>query len=303
MGNIYYIPRLPEIKKNLKEDCKALIVPNSKNLINLENQEDREKLIDSIKNIQYINDLDLYNFYKDRLPEISKLVKKVPIDNNELKETLKHIFNDIPDDYFEGKDMVQCLTTTFNYVIRKYETEFLVINIANGELLYDESYKYRKFQEFYFEMMKFNFNLEPYWLFFCNAQALLQKLFLKEILFSNSKITDEKQQLLNRIFNLNGKALSDFDFRLNNVKSQIKFNRITLKRTKIPLPTKYKDYEKKTLEDIGKIQNEVKEEIQKIKEAKKQLQEEIEKRHGWISKTTAKKLLKMLPHLGKIFKS
>lgn len=301
MGDKYYIPGLPELKKNLEKDCKELIVPDSNNLIKLEKEEDRKKLIDSIKNIQYINDQDLHAFYEEHMPEVAELVKRVPIDTNELKDALRHIFNDIPDEYFEGRNILQCLSATFNYVIRKNEIEFLVINIA--ELKYDESYKYNKFQEFYFEMMKFNFNLEPYWIFFSNTQALLQRLFLKEVLFSDSKITDEKQKLLNRIFNLNGKALSDFDFKLNNVKNQIKSNKITLKRTKIPLPKKYNEYEKKALENIDKVQSEIKGEIEKNKEAKKQLQEEIEKRHGWISKTTAKKLLRMLPHLGKIFKS
>lgn len=302
MPHIYYIPGLADIKDKLKYDCKELIVTDSKNLIRLDTKKEKKKFIQSIKETQYINDKKLYEFYKEYMPEMTGIVTRVPINTQELKKSLEHIFLDIPSESFEGKSILECLTTTFNHVIRKYEIEFYITHINNDELKFDQTYKYNKFQEFYFYMMKLNYNLDPYWFFFSNTQALLKRLFLKEILFSETKITDKKQKLLNRVFNMNGQALADFDYKLTNVTQHIKANRNTLKRTQFPLLPKYKEYEEKTLREIDNVKKEISELIAFNRDSKKQLEEEIKKRHGLISKITAKKILQNLPHLGKFFK-
>jgi len=299
--NIYYVPVLPYIKKDLSNECKGLIIPENKNLIRLNSAKDRKNFIQSIKNIQFIKDKELYDFYKKNMPEITDVVTTVPIKSEELKDALKQIFHDIPDESFEGKTILQCLTTTFNYVIQKNEIDFLAINIANDELRYDLNYKYTKFQEFYFYMLKFAFNLDPYWLFFSATQDLIQKLFLKEVLFSDDTIDRQKEQLLNRVFNINGKALSEFHYQLSTVVNKIQANKITIDRTKIPIPSKYKKYEIETTRKIKKLQDEMIKKIEYTNKAKKELRGEVRLRHGIISKNTAKKLLRGIPYIGGVF--
>ena len=219
-----------------------------------------------------------------------------------MVNALKYIFTEIPDESFEEKNILDSLTTTFNYVIGKNEIDFLILNINNDELRYNFGYKYKSQQDFYFDIMKFTFNLPSYWMFFSNTQSTLRRLFLKEIMFSDDVITSEKQQLLNRIFNVNGNALSEFDFKLDHMKSKIKSNRITLKRAKLPELPKYREYEKNCLKLIDEIQREVKIVIEDNIESKKNLESEIKKRHGIISKESAKKILSDIPYIGKLFK-
>lgn len=300
--NVYYIPFLEDIKDDLSKNCKSLIVPQTTNLIKISSNEEKQLFINNIKQLIYLKDKELSDYFKKNMPEVSNFLRVVPIKNDELREMLRHIFYDIPEDSFKGSTVLQSLTSTFNYVIRKNEIEFLIQNLANDELLYDVAYKYKSQANFYYNLMKFKFNLDSYWLFFSNTQAALRRLFLKQILFSEGRITGKEQQLLNRVFNLNGSAMSDFDYQLEVLKNQIHANKLTLKRTRIPVSPKYRKYEQECLERIIEVQKEVKKIIKTNQEDKKNLEIEIKKRHGLISRETAKKLLSGIPHIGNLFK-
>ncbi|GEM_PF-5542545 len=292
MGKKYYIPSLPYLRGGLEKDCKNIIVKDSEHLIELNTDTEIESFIGAVKNIEYVSDKNFYDFFKERLPEVANQINDIPISHEDLKGALRFIFNDLPEEAFESENIVECLTKIFNHVIRKNEITFHVTNIANGSLLCEQDYKYSKFQEFYFQMMKLEYNLDSYYSIYYNAQVALLHLFTKEILFSEEIISDSKEALLRRVFNLNGQALGDFKLRLEDIRNQIQSHRVTIKRTNIPLPAKYDCLEQSTLDKVNLVLADVNQKIDETYEAKNKLADEMKKRHGLLSKETAKKIMR-----------
>lgn len=207
---------------------------------------------------------------------------------------LMFIFNDYPPNLLEDDNILIGLRKFFNHIIKKNEITFILNNIRNKSLLYDDKWKYKKFQDFYFQMKKTVYNLDTYYLFFSNAQYLLRDTTLKEIAFSDDIINDKKERILNRVFNICGKNFLDLKQRLTYMKNQIIHNQQTLKRTLIfkKLPKRYKEMEEIALHKINNTIDDIEKKVKESDELKVRLREEIKRRHGFFSKQTLKNIFK-----------
>ncbi len=141
-------------------------------------------------------------------------------------------------------------------------------------------------------MMKLVYNLETYYLFFCNTQCLLRDTSVREIAFSDHIIDDKKENILNRVFNIAGNNLLDLRLRLEHFKNQINSNRVTIKRAGINLPRKYDTMEKIALEKINATIQDLETKVSQTEESKRKLRDEMRRRHGLISKWTLKSILR-----------
>src|SRR3989344_6795330 len=166
MKKWYYIQELPSIQKSLDSNSNALVAKENQYLINLETEEDKLKFINAIKEIEFINDGKLIDITKTYFPEAENYLKTIPISHPNLTEAVMFIFHDSPPDYFEGDNALEGLRKVLNHTIKKNTTGYLLQNLNNDLLLYDENWKHRKFQEFYFMMMYVVFSLETYYDFF-----------------------------------------------------------------------------------------------------------------------------------------
>ena len=293
MDDEYYIPEWEFLRDKLEEgDKNALAIQNKGNVIRIRNEEDRSNFIESIKKIEFINDKELYDYFKENFYGAIKYLEIKPIQVPALKEALSFLFEELPDDLFEQDDVITALKKLFNHFIKKNEITFIVMNMSNKNLNYDGDYKYKTLQEFYFLMLKLDYNLDTYYEFFCRTQSALSRLFSKEILFSDEKIDRKRQDLLNRIFNLTANNLEDYKMKLEIVKNQIKGHRRTIKIANIITLDKYNIQEKQVLEKIDSTIKDINERVNECYTSKKRLEEEVKKRHGLISIETAKNILK-----------
>jgi hypothetical protein len=297
MGDRYYIPILPFVQDSLDSTSKALIVPNENNIVEFNSETDFNNFLDSLNNVEYIDDKKIYDIMQELVPDISDYIKDVPMPLEDLKGAFGNLIEGIPDERFAGKPLAYCLKIMFDSIIRKNENTFIVLNIRNGSLKCNEDYKYHKTESLYFDMMKLEYNLDTYYSFFCDVQSALRTIFLKNILFSDDPIDDVKKNLINRAFNINGQALADFRQALEGAKSKINNHRWTIKKINMPLLPRYNEIEKATLSKISDTLVDVDKNIKETYESKKQLAEEIKKRHNLISIETAKNLLREIKWL------
>lgn len=297
MGDKYFIPNLPILLKNADKDSKALIKVTGQNIIEINSPEEKQALITSIQNRDFISDKEFKEYLDSALPILSKQIEKLPINLEELKESFRFVFNEIPDEIFEGKDIVSILKNILNFTIKKHEVSFIVFSIQDGSLRYNESYRYPKVYAFFFNMKKLSYDIEVYYAMLCNCYSVLERTFLKEITFGERKIGMQEQNLLNRIFNLSGKNFVEFKFKLERLKSEIQEEKVFIKRTQIPTPEKYNIEEEILLRKIDEVCKDIGIKIEKIENAKKELAEEARKRHGILSWETAKKLLTAIGYL------
>lgn len=292
MEGKFYIPNLSKIQEELNSDSKALILSDEPNVVNFDSEEAYQHFLDNINSIEYIHDKELKKVIFEAVPELADEFSHATYSIQDLRDGLGHIFEDLPDKAFEGKNIVEAIKLIFNNFIRKNENTFLAINIGNGNLRYDDTYKFKKNQVIYYDMMKTEYNLEVYYDFITRVTQVLRRIFLRQILFDDSPITDKKRELLNRAFNVSGNMLVDFQENMDGLKSELKGHKITLKRTNIPVLPEHKTIESRLLDKIDSVIEDSEEQIKKIHESKKQLAEEIKKRHGIFSIETAKKLLR-----------
>lgn len=294
MGKKYFIPDLPFIQKHIKGNSKALIVKGETNIVEFNSKEDMDRFIEDIQKSEFVNDKELVSNIKEYLPGVDRFFTEIPIAQPEIINALMFIFNDYPSDLIEDDNILTGLRKFFNHVIKKNEITFLLNNIRNGTLLYDENWKHKIFQKFYFLMKKTAYNLDTYYFFFSNTQYLLRDTVLRELMFSDKVITDKKECILNRVFNICGNNFLNLKKRLVHMKNQIINNQKTLKRTTIikKLPKKYKEMEKIALKKIDATIEDIDTKIKDCNDCKIRLREEIKRRHGFFSKQTLKRIFK-----------
>lgn len=295
MGDKYYIPNLQFFLKNMDDSTRSLIkkpAVTNPNVIEIKSMEDTRILTQGIQKSDFFKEQQLYDLVKKNFPEVAKQITKIPMDIKQLKDVFQYVFTEIPEDDFENSTTFEILKKTLNTIIRKGEIEFLILNIHNGKLLYDESRIFHtKTHDFHYNMLKSVYDLDTYYPIFCNTQSLLENVYLKEITFNNKKINRKNLNLLNSAFNFTGNNLADFKIRLNYFLNQINGHRVFLKRTTLPAPKDYKEHEQDALESLKECSLDVDEKIKKTVEAREKLKEEIEKRKWFLSWDNAKTFL------------
>ena len=290
----YYIPSLPLLLKYMKRKSSGLIVHENENVIEFNSVENIVEFSEEIKKFEFISSNELSEYFKNYFPRVTPHLNTIPISQDSIKEALRFIYDELPDDVYENDTIIVGLQKLLNHVIRKNEITFIVLNIANDTLRYDEGYRYTKAQDFYFKMLKLSYNIDSYYDFFCRSQSVLRRIFVNEILFSETIIDREKQNVLNQAFNITGRNLQEFKFKLELFKDEIKRHRTTIKRTRIPVPKKYNQIEKEAILKIDETLKDVEKRIKETRESKKDLEQEIKKRHGIISLETAKELFDLI---------
>jgi len=294
MSRKYFIPNLPFIRNHLNRESKSLVVKGSRNLVEFGTDEDIRKFLESIKKAEFVNDEKLLDNIKRYLPGAEKFFSELPIANSEIMDAFMFIFNDYPPDLQDEDNALKGFSKFLNHTVRKKEFEFIVDNIKNGSLAYDERWKHKKFQDFYFLMKKTVHNLDTYYSFFSRSQYLLRDTALRELAFNDDTIGDRKEEMMNKTFNICGNNFLDLKQRLQHMRNQIVENRRVLKRTNIvrSFPKKYAQQEKQALMKIDGTIHDIEERIKECDETKKRLREEIKRRHGFFSKHTLKKIFR-----------
>lgn len=287
----YYIENLDKFLKNIKCEDKAIIKVADKNIIELNTDEDKRALISTIKECEFIGDQDVLDFFKENIPELAKELKNTPIDLNEFKENFRSVFSELPDSVFEDKSIVNILRRILNFIIQKNEINFVIMNIENEKLVYDENYKYRKIYESYYRMIKLNHDIDTYYVFLANSQAILERLILKHFLFNEKKIDRKELSAIYQAINLTGKSLANFRYKLQQLQNNIKEENIFIKRTNIPVPQDYKSEVQKLKGLVLDKIKDVDKRMDKILERKKLIQEKVDKKKGIFSAQDAKNLL------------
>ncbi len=107
MGTKYYIPNLSRFLSK-KDSSKTEIVKvdsRNDNIVEFNNGNDLNVLIKSIEEHDFVNDKEVKEYFDTNFPEISKELTSVPIDLEELKRTLRFMFSELPDEFFEEKNV------------------------------------------------------------------------------------------------------------------------------------------------------------------------------------------------------
>ena len=184
----------------------------------------------------------------------------------------------MPDSVFEDKGIVDILRKVLNFIIKKNEINFIITNIQNKKLEYDENYKYRKIYESYYRMIKLNHDIGTYYIFIANTQAVLERIILKQFLFSEKKIDRKVLDAIYQAINLTGKSLADFRYNLHNLQNNTQEETIFLKRTGIPIPRGYKEEANKLQDIVQKKIWDIDLRMNRILERKKLIQEKVERK-------------------------
>ncbi|MBS3141680.1 hypothetical protein J4405_06080, partial [Candidatus Woesearchaeota archaeon] len=99
MGKKYYIGILGKLIDKLENSTNMVIKYDNKNIIEVDSDEDLNKLIEIIKESDFLDDKAIKEVLERELPPISKYITKIPIELNELKKAFNEIF-DLPQEIF-----------------------------------------------------------------------------------------------------------------------------------------------------------------------------------------------------------
>lgn len=181
----------------------------------------------------------------------------------------------MPDELFQDENIVKVFKNIINFIIKKNETTFLIENISNNKLKYDLNYKFGKIYDFYFYMMKAYHDATNLFSIMCRLQSVIQKIYLKSVIFNDSKNKLEHIQILNRSFNVMGNISVDYKDKLDLIVKEIKDQRNWLKRTQINPPKGYNSQESLVLEEFNEMTKEIDERVLKLADAKEKIRSEI----------------------------
>ncbi len=143
-------------------------------------------------------------------------------------------------------------------------------------------------------MIKLTFDLETYYSTICDAQSVIHRALLREILFNSKKIERLELNLINRSLNLTGTSLVDFKFKLEEIQKEIREHKNFIKRTNIAVPVDYYDQELWVSEKIKETIHDADERIGKIYDAKKKVEEKIKENKGVLTLDNAKNILELV---------
>ncbi|MEK6899875.1 MAG: hypothetical protein AABX05_02010 [Nanoarchaeota archaeon] len=296
MSKIYYIENLNKYLKQIPADNHNPITPLGENIIEIDSTEKMELILNSIKSTDFVEDNLFKDFIETNFPLFSKYVGKTPIDLNVLKEELRDVFFEIPDEYFQEDNSVNVIKRIINFVIIKNETSFTLTNFLNGKLEYeDKKYWYSKTYLFYFRMMRLNYILPEFYAYTINMQKLMEKIFLKELIFSNRKEISRKDlEVIREIHNVIAKHLVDFKYALEKMNQQIEREQIHLKRTNVPIPENYWIEEKDLIAKTQMMVKGIEKEIANMTFRKDEIIKYIQEKKGMINKENVKTVLEIL---------
>lgn len=294
MGKKYFIPNLPLFRKYMNGSTKAIMKITKENIIEVDSNEDVKALINSIRKTDFVNDNEVKEFFDTNFPEISKQIIEVPLNLDELKRAFRFIFSELPDEIFEEKNTIELLKKVLNFVFRKKEVRFIILNILNRKLGYKDYYRHPPTVEFYYGMIKLSYNLDTYYATICDAQKVIQRAILKEILFSERNIGRKELNLINRGLNISGNFFVDFQTRLEEILKEIREHKTFIKRTNLIAPDNYNQEEIEATKKINETILDVEVRINKIQEAKKIIEKEIRERKGIINIENAKFIIEII---------
>lgn len=276
----YYIQNLPIFLKYADESKTPLVKVVDKNVVELSSIEDSKALISIIRRCDFANDRKIVAYLKDNLPELSKEFKKLPIDPEEFKKAMKSVFLELPDEVFEHSDIVDILKYTINFILQKNEISFLIINIQNKKLMYDDTYRYKRIYGSYYRMIKLNHDLDIYYLFLKNTHIVLEKLIYKSFLFSDEPIDKNELKHMSYAININGKNLTDFRYLLQQLENNMKAEMSFIKRAKIPVPRGYFEEFRQLKTQVSEKLVSANSDLDSMVERKKLIQKRINSKEG-----------------------
>ena len=296
MGKKYYIPNLSKFlgKKGTTTTELMKIDSRSDNIIEFNNDSDINNLLKLIEDYDFVNDKEVKEFFDVNFPEISKELTTMPIDLEELKRTLRFLFSELPDEFFEEKNVVVFLKKALNFLFRKKEAFFIMTNVKNGTLEYKDIYRHTGTLDFYYGMIKLTYDLETYYSTLCDAQSVIHRALLRDILFNNRKLGRAELNLINRSLNLTGNYFVEFQTRLDEMQKEIREHKQFIKRTYIAVPVDYYKQEFWVTEKIKETIKDTEERIKKVQEAKKMIEEEVNKHKGILTLDNAKIILELV---------
>ena len=287
MGKKYYIRNL-EAFLDRTTTSTDLVVHKEQNVIELENDHDKDKFVGLIQAKDFSKDIDIMQYLNENLPQLAKKIKVTPIKVIELRNALEEIFPHLPGELFEQESIVDILKRVIDFIIKKNETEFLIINITNGRLSYDSNYRYHKQYGFYFYMVKLNHDAETLYSILCRIQSVIQHFIIKDILFSNQKIGRGELNFFNQSINLAGQNLADFKQNLEKAEIQIKETDLWFKRTTVKPPIDYEEEKRTTHSTSEKIISDINQKIVELQKAKIIIAEKIQENKGYLTLSNAK---------------
>lgn len=294
MGKKYYIPNLPFFLKNLDEGGKALMKIQDNNILEVESERDFNDFITLIRNTEFVNDKEIKEFFDSNFPQIK--FRKIPINLIELKRAFRFMFSDLPDELFEEEDTARLLMRVLNFVFRKKETQFIMLNVLNGRLEYKAHYRHQPILDFYYKMIKLTYDLDTYYETMCDAHKVIQRAILTEIFYTDKKFERKDLEVVNRGLNLTGQHFVALSFKLEEFLKEIREHKTFIKRSGIKerLPFDYDEQENEVIKKINQVLSSIEERRAKIDEAKNIIHQKLAETRGFLTKENAARIIEIV---------
>ncbi len=286
MVNNYYYIESYELYLDKENTKNQLVVSQHNNkLVVINSNEDKQKLIDTIKEKEIIDDKEFKKYLDETFPSLSKQIKKIPIDRNRLKKYFSEIYSyEIPDNLFDGDNLITIFKNILSFIIKKIDIDFYLTNIRNGRLKYDKEYPVKEVLHFYYKMIYLNFILEELYSLLSSSLRFQQSSFMKEYLFEDRKISKQELDLFRQLFNGTGKGILNFKDGIIKIQNEIKNNNRRIKRIgNILLTDDYKNEENNLIQITNEISTFCDEHIQITYNQKKEFDKLYFENKGFIS--------------------
>lgn len=291
----YYIENLDYFLKNSKENItKSIIVSNEENVIEILNSSQNNQIIQLIKNTEIINDKLIVNYIEENLPTLYKHINTMPIDISELKNYFNQITEELPENVFEGQNIIEILKKISNSIIKKIEIDFIIENVTNGKLRYDEDFKYKRTLKFYYRLIYLNKIIEEYYILFIKIQRINTRIFLKNIFYTERKISKKERELYRYIFNLTSKNILDFEYILESILDKIKNERKFIEKYQIFVTGNYNEEENKLINISESLLEKLRKERKNNDLNKKNLDKKYKENKGIFNKETINTIINMI---------
>lgn len=249
----------------------------SEHIFEIEGIEGEKAIIEYFQNKDYIADVELIEFIKKEAPELQKYFNQAPIEIKELKEQMRLLFDDLPEQLFEGSNYFDILVKIINHVIRKETVDFIIKGVRNGRLNYEKSVHPILFSSFY-RISKLNHNLISFQIFIESWETVLENHYWKNVFSSETEKFIISLNEIRQFYNFLGRQYSDFIFALQNQQRSLKKEKEHNKRINFLVPDGYWSEFTSTQNNISNTIKELKKQREDLNKRKEKIESIIQNR-------------------------
>jgi len=243
--------------------------------------EGEKAIIEHLQNKECVEDTQLINFIKKNAPEFQKYFNQAPIELQEFKKQMRILFDDLPEQLFEGTNYLEVIKKIVNHVIKKETIDFVIKGVRSGKLCYDESVHPLLFSSFY-RISKLNHHLISFKILIESWETVLENDFWKTVFSDDTEKSINSLVDIRQFYNFLGRQYTDFISKLSNQQRSLKKEREHNKRIGFVVPTGYWSEFTSTQINVLSV----------IKELKRQREELYERKRRIVSIIQDKKSIK-----------